>query len=178
MTTGRTNEAARPPQPFQVVQAVCISPEPSPKLPKRLGVVGAGQRTFHCPRLVELRLNGYPRAPLSPTGGIWCCFPAVFGHRGGPGDGAVTPQAGRPTRSQPVPHVPQLAARRPAIVATARATQIARPQPGLSQRIPRPAAMAGACGSGIAVAAVIGSATESSGRLQVTSAFVQRAVTS
>ena len=58
MTTGRTNEAARPPQPFQVV---CISPEPSPKLPKRLGVVGAGQRTFHCPRLVQLRLNGYPR---------------------------------------------------------------------------------------------------------------------
>src|SRR6185437_11933808 len=61
MTTGRTNEAARPPQPFQ---AVCISPEPSPKLPKRLGVVGAGQRTFHCPRLVQLRLNGYPRAVL------------------------------------------------------------------------------------------------------------------
>src|SRR6478752_7947790 len=67
MTTGRTNEAARPPQPFQVVQAVCISPEPSPKLPKRLGVVGAGQRTFHCPRLVELRLNGYPSDRLCGT---------------------------------------------------------------------------------------------------------------
>jgi hypothetical protein len=47
------------------VQAVCISREPSLKLPKRLRVVGAGMATFHCPAYAQLRLNGYPRLPLS-----------------------------------------------------------------------------------------------------------------
>src|ERR1700688_3522142 len=61
MITGRADEAARPSQPFQVVQAICISREPSPKLPKRLRVVNAGMGTFHCPSLAQLRLNGYPR---------------------------------------------------------------------------------------------------------------------
>src|SRR5271166_3400069 len=65
MTTGQADEAARPSQPFQVVQAVCISREPSPKLPKRLRVVDAGMGTFHCPSLAQLRLNGYPRTQLS-----------------------------------------------------------------------------------------------------------------
>src|ERR1700733_2531225 len=64
MITGGADEAARPSQPFQVVQAICISREPSPKLPKRLRVVNAGMGTFHCPSLAQLRLNGYPRHAL------------------------------------------------------------------------------------------------------------------
>ena len=54
----RTNWRAS--QQFQVVQAICISREPSPKLPKRLRVVNAGMGTFHCPSLAQLRLNGSP----------------------------------------------------------------------------------------------------------------------
>ena len=64
MIAGRAQTAAaRPSQPFQVVQAICISREPArqaSKLPKRLGVVNAGMGTFHCPSLAQLRLNGSP----------------------------------------------------------------------------------------------------------------------
>ncbi|MGF6413377.1 hypothetical protein OKW37_005112 [Paraburkholderia sp. MM5482-R2] len=51
MPTGRADEAARPSQPFEVVQAVCISREPGLKLPKGLRVVDAGVGAFHCPSL-------------------------------------------------------------------------------------------------------------------------------
>jgi hypothetical protein len=61
MTTGRANEAARPSQPFQVVQAVCISREPSLKFPKRLRVVDAGMGTFHCPSLRSTPVKWIPQ---------------------------------------------------------------------------------------------------------------------
>src|SRR5271170_3062498 len=47
MATGRADEAVRPSQPFQVVEAVRISREPSPQLPKGLRVVDAGERSLH-----------------------------------------------------------------------------------------------------------------------------------
>src|SRR5271166_821756 len=47
MATGRADEAVRPSQPFQVVEAVRISREPSPKLPKGLRVVDAGEGSLH-----------------------------------------------------------------------------------------------------------------------------------
>src|ERR1700683_4698269 len=62
MTTGRANEAARPSQPFQVVQAVCISREPSLKFPKRLRVVDAGMGTFHCPSLRSTPVKWIPQS--------------------------------------------------------------------------------------------------------------------
>src|SRR5208337_4027812 len=64
MTTGRADEAARPSQPFQVVQAVCISREPSLKLPKRLRVVGAGMGTFHCPNLRPTPVKWIPQTKV------------------------------------------------------------------------------------------------------------------
>src|ERR1700692_3761966 len=64
MTTGREDEAVRPSQPFQVVQAVCISREPSLKLPKGLRVVGAGVGTFHCPSLRSTPVKWTPRSVL------------------------------------------------------------------------------------------------------------------
>src|ERR1039457_427930 len=61
MTTHWADEAARPSQPFQVVQAVCISREPSPKLPKRFRVVAAGTGTFHCPSLRSTPVKWTPQ---------------------------------------------------------------------------------------------------------------------
>src|SRR5664279_4854851 len=61
MTTVRAEEAARPSQPFQVVQAVCISREPSLKLPKRLRVVAAGVGTFHRPSLRSTPVKWIPQ---------------------------------------------------------------------------------------------------------------------
>ena len=57
----RADEAARPSQPFQVVQAVCISREPSLKLPRRLRVVDAGMGTFHCPSPRSTPVKWIPR---------------------------------------------------------------------------------------------------------------------
>src|SRR5208282_71414 len=47
MATGRADEAVRPSQPFQVVEAVRISREPSLKLPKGPRVVDAGEGSLH-----------------------------------------------------------------------------------------------------------------------------------
>src|SRR5271168_4200931 len=68
------DEAARPSQPFQVV---CISREPSLKLPKRLRVVGAGMWTFHCPSLRSTPVKWIPQSSeiIGATG-------AVFGKLG------------------------------------------------------------------------------------------------
>src|SRR5208337_4479187 len=64
MATGRADEAVRPSQPFQVVEAVRISREPSPKLPKGLRVVDAGEGSLHPSGIRQVRLNGYPRRRL------------------------------------------------------------------------------------------------------------------
>src|SRR4029077_15087336 len=65
MVTGRENEAGRPSQPFQVVEAVRISREPSLKLPKGLRVVHAGEESSHASSIGQVRLNGYPGRVLS-----------------------------------------------------------------------------------------------------------------
>src|SRR5271170_417549 len=46
-STARADKAARPSQPFQVVQAIGIGREPRLEVSKGFGVVGAGTRTFH-----------------------------------------------------------------------------------------------------------------------------------
>jgi len=55
---GWADKAARPSQPFQVVQAIGIGPEPRLEVSKSFGVVGAGTRTLHGAILRQLRLNG------------------------------------------------------------------------------------------------------------------------
>src|SRR5271166_1960060 len=45
-------------------KVVCISREPSLKLPKRLRVVGAGMGTFHCPNLRPTPVKWIPRSCL------------------------------------------------------------------------------------------------------------------
>ena len=60
-STGRADKAARPSQPFQVVQAIGIGLEPRLEVSKSFGVVGAGTRTLHGDILRPLRLNGQPR---------------------------------------------------------------------------------------------------------------------
>jgi hypothetical protein len=61
MATGRAGEAARPSQPLEVFQAVCISREPSLKFPKGLRVVGPGVGTFHCRSLRSTPVKWTPQ---------------------------------------------------------------------------------------------------------------------
>ena len=56
VTAVRAGEAIRPAQPVQVIQAVRIGTEPGLKLARGPGVMPAGTRMIHRPRL--LRLNG------------------------------------------------------------------------------------------------------------------------
>ena len=60
VTAARADEAGRPAQPLQVVEAVRIASEPSLELAHGLRIVPAGTRMLHC--LSLHRLNGYPRA--------------------------------------------------------------------------------------------------------------------
>lgn len=61
MATRRADEATRPSQPLQVIQAVRISREPRLKLPKGLGVVCAGVGTFHYPSLRSTPVKWTPQ---------------------------------------------------------------------------------------------------------------------
>src|SRR5271167_4256663 len=67
-STGRADKAARPSQPFQVVQAIGIGLEPRLEVSKGFGVVGAGTRTFH---------GGI----LRPTPVKWTAQSPVYRHR-------------------------------------------------------------------------------------------------
>ena len=61
MATARTDEAVGPPQPFQVVPAVRVGPEPGLELANRPRLVLATARIRHGQKMRELRLNGYPQ---------------------------------------------------------------------------------------------------------------------
>src|SRR5271170_4346987 len=67
MATGRADEAVRPSQPFQVVEAVRISREPSPQLPKGLRVVDAGERSLHPSSICSSPVKWIPRTCLMTT---------------------------------------------------------------------------------------------------------------
>ena len=62
VAAGRTDEARRPAEPLQVVEAIRIGPEPRLELTHGPRIVLAGARTLHA--LSLLRLNGYPQTTL------------------------------------------------------------------------------------------------------------------
>ena len=69
MATARTDEAVGPPQPFQVVPAVRVGPEPGLELANRPRLVLATARIRHGQKMRELRLNGYPQILYKLTTG-------------------------------------------------------------------------------------------------------------
>src|SRR5271157_4745558 len=81
MTTGRADEAARPSQPFQVVQAVCISREPSLKFSKRLRVVGADTGAFHCHSVRATPVKWIPQRVILTR--VIACTPRARDRRSG-----------------------------------------------------------------------------------------------